>query len=90
MMRFHDEITLLRGMQWTPATAMSVKEMHYVACNPAEAWCVCVCVQGQGKRKLLHVPKYDKWDNVFLEYRVDWPLHLLLTPQVTFCSCSTS
>lgn len=42
-------------------------------------------VQGQGKRKLLHVPKYDKWDNVFLEYRVDWPLHLLLTPQVTLC-----
>lgn len=38
--------------------------------------------QGQGKKKLLHVPKYDKWDNVFLEYRVDWPLHLLLTPQV--------
>lgn len=41
-----------------------------------------LCVQGLGKRKLLHVPKYDKWDNVFLEYRVDWPLHLLLTPQV--------
>jgi len=35
-----------------------------------------------GKRKLLHVPKYDKWDDVFLEYHVDWPLHLLLTPQV--------
>ncbi|KAL0056051.1 hypothetical protein WJX82_007204 [Trebouxia sp. C0006] len=35
-----------------------------------------------GKKKLLHVPKYDKWDDVFLEYHVDWPLHLLLTPQV--------
>lgn len=55
-------------------------------------WCRgqhAVCVQGQGKRKLLHVPKYDKWDNVFLEYRVNWPLHLLLTPQVTLC-CSHS
>ena len=45
----------------------------------------CVVVQGSGKRKLLHVPKYDKWDNVFLEYHVDWPLHLLLTPQVSSC-----
>ena len=34
------------------------------------------------KRRLLHVPRYDKWDNVALEYHVDWPLHLLLTPQV--------
>lgn len=34
------------------------------------------------RRKLLHVPKYDKWDDVLLTYRVDWPLHLLLTPQV--------
>ena len=34
------------------------------------------------RRKLLHVPKYDKWDDVFLTYQVDWPLHLLLTPQV--------
>ena len=45
-----------------------------------------LCVQGLGKRKLLHVPKHDKWDNVFLEYRVDWPLHLLLTPQVQLTS----
>ena len=41
------------------------------------------------KRKLLHVPKYDKWDQVSLEYRVAWPLHLLLTPQVQLVNTLT-
>ncbi|KAK9803977.1 hypothetical protein WJX72_009639 [[Myrmecia] bisecta] len=41
---------------------------------PAEA--------GTAKRRPLHVPSYDKWDNVYLEYKIQWPLHLLLTPEV--------
>ena len=35
------------------------------------------------KRRPLHVPGYDKWDGISLEYKVDWPLHLLLTPEVS-------
>ena len=35
------------------------------------------------KRRALHVPGYDKWDGISLEYKVDWPLHLLLTPEVS-------
>lgn len=30
----------------------------------------------------LFVPGLDAWDGLSLEYRVPWPLHLLLTPQV--------
>lgn len=38
------------------------------------------------KRRPLHVPGYDKWDGISLEYKVDWPLHLLLTPEVSWLS----
>ena len=49
-----------------------------------------LALQASGaKRKLLHVPKYDKWDSVSLEYRVAWPLHLLLTPQVQLVNTLT-
>ena len=34
----------------------------------------------QGHR--IHLPAYDSWDGVSLVYCVDWPLGLLLTPEV--------
>ena len=30
----------------------------------------------------IHLPAYDAWDGVGLEYAADWPLGLLLTPEV--------
>ncbi|KAK9841793.1 hypothetical protein WJX81_003640 [Elliptochloris bilobata] len=30
----------------------------------------------------LHLPSYDAWDGLCLEYHLAWPLHLLLTPAV--------
>ena len=36
----------------------------------------------QGGRPSLHLPAYDAWDGLGLEYRLAWPLHLLLTPGV--------
>lgn len=30
----------------------------------------------------LYVPAYDQWDGLGLDYRLDWPVHLLLTPEV--------
>ena len=36
----------------------------------------------QGGQRPLHLPAYDAWDGLSLEYRLVWPLHLLLTPAV--------
>lgn len=39
---------------------------------------------GRAKRS-LKVPDYDpNWDALTLEYKVQWPLHLLLPREVTF------
>ena len=31
----------------------------------------------------VHVPEYDAWDGLSLTYTLKWPLHILLTPEVT-------
>lgn len=53
---------------------------------------VLVCLQtgdpraGQSK-KVMTIPDYDpSWDPLTLEYQVKWPLHLILTPQVQWCT----
>jgi hypothetical protein len=30
----------------------------------------------------LYVPHLDKWDDLGLEYQLEWPLHLLFTAEV--------
>ena len=35
----------------------------------------------------LFVPGLDEWDGLSLHYTVPWPLHLLLTPQVSEYDC---
>ena len=38
---------------------------------------------GKGKRS-LKVPEYDShWDSLALEYKVQWPLHLILSAEVS-------
>lgn len=36
----------------------------------------------KGSCPALHLPAYDGWDGLALEYSLAWPLHLLLTPDV--------
>ena len=38
----------------------------------------------------LFVAGYDAWDDLSLEYRVPWPVHLLLTPPVRSLNDSTT
>ena len=40
----------------------------------------------QGTATGLHVPALDQWDGLCLEYRLQWPLHIILTPEVSFVS----
>lgn len=36
---------------------------------------------GKSKQR-LHVPSLDQWDGLQLEYKLQWPLHIILTPEV--------
>ncbi len=36
----------------------------------------------------LHVPSLDQWDALCLEYKLRWPLHILLTPEVMHADSS--
>lgn len=36
----------------------------------------------QGTASGLHVPAPDQWDGLRLEYKLQWPLHIILTPEV--------
>ena len=36
---------------------------------------------GKGKQR-LHVPSLDQWDGLQLQYKLQWPLHIILTPEV--------
>ena len=33
-------------------------------------------------KQALHVPSLDHWDALCLDYKLKWPLHILLTPEV--------
>ena len=37
----------------------------------------------------VHVPSYDAWDGLSLTYDVKWPLHILLTPEVSQAASSS-
>ncbi len=44
----------------------------------------CEHLQGpNGRRRGLHVPAVDQWARLNLQLHVRWPLHLLLTPEVS-------
>ena len=52
---------------------------------------MAVCLQvtiGNGAEE-VHVPAYDAWDGLSLEYDLNWPLHILLTPEVSLVSPNT-
>lgn len=36
----------------------------------------------QAAKTFFHVPSLDPWDEMKLEYKLRWPLHILLTPEV--------
>lgn len=56
-----------------------------VSCSLEACW----NVQGALGSHDLHVPSYDAWDGLSLTYDVKWPLHILLTPEVSKAySCS--